>query len=130
MFLKENVNPKGWKTGDCVIRACAKATNMSWDDTYRALCEIGFKKKRLPNDDHVFDKFLLDNGFEYCKQMKDAYGNKMTVSELADYYRDGNYALVVHTRKHLTCILLGDIIDSWNTSYQIAGYYYLKELDV
>lgn len=130
MFLKENMNPKGWKCGDCVIRACAKATNKSWDDTYQALYEIGFKKKRLPNDPCVFEKFLFDNGFEYHKQMKDSYGNKMTVAELANYYKDGNYVLAVHTRKHLTCILLGDIIDSWNTSYEIAGYYYIKELEV
>ena len=24
-FIKENVNPKGWKCGDCVIRACSSA---------------------------------------------------------------------------------------------------------
>ena len=129
MYIKENMNPKGWKTGDCVIRACAKATQMSWDDTYKELFDIGFKKKRLPNDDHVYEKFLFNHGFEYHGQMKDAYGNKMTVAELADYYRDGNFVLVVHTRRHLTCILLGDIIDSWNTSWQTAGYYYIKELD-
>lgn len=128
MYIKENMNPKGWKAGDCVIRACAKATGKSWDETYQELFNIGFKKKRLPNDDHVFEKFLFDNGFEYRGQMKDSYGNKMTVEELANYYKDGNYILVVHTRKHLTCIMFGDIIDSWNTSYQIAGYYYIKEV--
>lgn len=130
MFLKENVNPKGWKCGDCVVRACAKATGMSWDDTYNALCEIGFKKKRMPNDPCVFEKFLLSNGFEYRGQMKDSFGRKMTVSEMAEYYKDGNYAIVIHTRKHLTCVILGDIIDSWNTSYETAGYYYIKELEV
>lgn len=129
MFLRENINPKGWKCGDCVIRACAKATGKSWDETYERLCEIGFKKKRLPNDDCCFNKFLEDEGFTYMKQMKDEFGNKMTVRELADYYKDGNYALVIHTRRHLTCVLLGDVIDSWNTSAQIAGYYYIKEID-
>ena len=129
MYIKENMNPKGWKCGDCVIRACARATGKSWDDTYKELFEIGFKKKRLPNDSCVYEKFLTNNGFEYRGQMKDEYGNKMTVAELAEYYREGNFALVVHTRKHLTCVLLGDIIDTWNTSYETAGRYYIKELD-
>ena len=129
MFIKDNVNPKGWKTGDCAVRALAKATQKSWDETYKELCDIGFKKKRMPNDQCCTRKYLLDNGFVEMKQMKDDYGNKMTVGELADYYKDGNFAIVVHTRRHLTCILLGDVIDSWNTSYQTAGYYYLKELD-
>lgn len=129
MFIKENVNPKGWKTGDCVVRALAKATQKSWDETYQELCDIGLKKKRMPSDSCCSRKYLLDHGFTEMKQMKDAYGNKMSVGELADYYKDGNYVLVVHTRRHLTCILLGDIIDSWNTSYQTAGYYYIKELD-
>ena len=63
MYIKENINPKGWKCGDCVVRACAKATNKSWDETYQALYEIGFKKKRMLNDDCVYCKFLEDNGF-------------------------------------------------------------------
>ena len=65
MFIKENMNPKGWKCGDCVIRACAKALNQSWDDTYNQLYEIGFKKKRMPNDDCCYCKLLESNGFEY-----------------------------------------------------------------
>lgn len=129
MFIKENMNPKGWKCGDCVIRACAKALNQSWDDTYNQLYEIGFKKKRMPNDDCCYCKLLESNGFEYHKQMKDEYGNKMTVAELAEYYKEGNYMLVIHTRKHLTVAFLGDIYDSWNTSWQTAGWYYIKEVD-
>lgn len=129
MFIRKNINPKGWKTGDCVIRACAYATGMSWDDTYKELFEIGFKKKRLPNDDHVYEKFLMNHDFIYHGQLKDSLGNKMTVKELANHYGVG-YAIVIHTRRHLTCVVNGDIYDSWDTSYQTSGYYYIKKIDL
>lgn len=128
MYIKENMNPKGWKCGDCVVRALASATGSTWDDVYTELYNIGLKKKRMPNDPCVYEKFLTDKGFEYHKQMKDDYGRKMSVRELAEYYEMPNYILVVHTRKHLTCIKFGDIIDTWNTSYETAGYFYIKEL--
>ena len=36
-FIRYNANPKGWKTGDCVIRAVAAATQQTWDDVYDEL---------------------------------------------------------------------------------------------
>ena len=130
MYLKENINPKGWKCGDCVIRACAKASGKSWDDTYNALYEIGFKKKRLLNDDCCFNKFLEDEGFTYMKAMRNEFGEQLTVGQLADYYSEkypDGFRLVIHTRRHLTCVVDGNVIDSWNTSYEKAGYYYFKK---
>lgn len=133
MYIKENVNPKGWKCGDCVVRACAKATNKSWDDTYNALYEIGFKKKRMLNDDCVYCKFLEDNGFTYTNAYRDGYNKMVDVHTLAEYLNDQcgdtHYVAVVHTRKHLTCIVDGDIYDSWNTSYETAGWYYLQMIE-
>ena len=36
-FEKLNLNPKGVKACDCVIRSIAFATNQSWDTVYLAL---------------------------------------------------------------------------------------------
>lgn len=127
MFLKENMNPKGWKCGDCVIRACAKATERTWDETFQSLYEIAFKKKRMLNDPCVYEKYLLDNGFERYKQKKDAYGYKVSVEDMSKYYGN-DYILVIHTRKHLTCMYKGTIVDSWNTSRETSGYYYAKKV--
>lgn len=127
MFTELNLNPKGWKTQDCVIRACAKATNKTWDDTFKELCEIAFKKKRLPNDEKVFDKFLLNNGFTYCKQMK-IDGKPLNVYLLVNYYGK-DYILVIHTRRHLTCSVQGTVYDIWNTLNEKTGYYYIKRID-
>ena len=37
-----NPNPMKHEVGDCTVRACCVATGKSWDEVYRALCDIGF----------------------------------------------------------------------------------------
>lgn len=43
-----NPNPMKHEVGDCSVRACCVATGKSWDEVYRALCDIGFELKRMP----------------------------------------------------------------------------------
>jgi hypothetical protein len=128
-FEKVNVNPKERKCGDCVIRALAKASGKSWEQVYDELCEIGRKKCRMPNDDCCVDKWTSDNNFVYCKTLRDRYGNQMTVSEMVDKITDierRDYSVIIHTKNHLTCASNGIIYDTWNTSNQKAGYYYIR----
>lgn len=49
-FQKRNLNPKGWKANDCVVRALSPALGCSWQETYFQLCKIGLKKYRMPNE--------------------------------------------------------------------------------
>ena len=39
-FIKYNANPKGRKTGDCVIRAICTALHMSWEETYIEMLRV------------------------------------------------------------------------------------------
>ena len=80
-MIKLNLNPKGWKTGDCVIRAIAYATQQSWDDVYKGLSDLGFKKKRMPNDKQVYEQYLKDLGWEKQKQPRKWDNTKYTVNE-------------------------------------------------
>ena len=42
-FSYFNPNPEGKQVGDCTVRAIAKATGKSWDETYVGLCLHGLK---------------------------------------------------------------------------------------
>ena len=44
-FHFHNENPKGRRTGDCVIRAIARASGDSWDDTLTGLFKVALKMK-------------------------------------------------------------------------------------
>ena len=123
-FIRYNANPKDWKTGDCVVRALAAATQKTWEEVYEELCEIGKKKCRMPNEDQVINAFLKQNGFFPVKQEKDEFGNWLDIEQLIDTYPED--ILVIRTRRHLTTALQGTLVDTWNCSGQKAGRFYVK----
>ena len=123
-FIKFNANPKNWKTGDCVVRALTVATQSTWDDTYRELCEIGAKKCRMPNDDQSFEAFLKKKGFLSMKQEKDENGNWLSVEQLIEAHPDD--ILVIRVARHLTVAIKGVLIDTWNCGYSKTGRFYVK----
>ena len=126
-YINYNANPKGLKTGDCVIRALSKATGKSWDEVYTELFEIGFKKKRLPNEDPVFKAFLKKNNFIESPAIRNEYGKMISVEEFSKRV-DADTMYIIQTRKHLTVVFNGDISDTWNTSRQTAGRFYFKRI--
>ena len=123
-FIGYNANPKDWKTGDCVVRVLAAATQKTWEEVYEELCEIGKKKCRMPNEDQVINAFLKQNGFFPVKQEKDECGNWLDIEQLIDTYPED--ILVIRTRRHLTTALQGTLVDTWNCSGQKAGRFYVK----
>lgn len=128
-FQLLNLNPKGWKTNDCVVRALAGATNTSWEVTYLTLCEIGAKKCRMPNDKQTYEAFLKERGWIKQKMpvWYDAFGkkNRYTVADLAKEYPDKK--MVVSVAHHLTFIDKGVLKDLWNCGSKAVGNYWIKE---
>lgn len=129
-FKKENVNPKEWKhEGDCVVRAIAKANNMSWESTYLRLCDMGLKKCRMPNSQKTYEALLKEYGWIKQKMpvWYDAFGkrNRYTVKALADEYPTER--MVVSIANHLTFIDKGTLIDTWNCGSKSVGNYWIKE---
>ena len=123
-MIKLNLNPKGWKTGDCVIRAIAYATQQSWDDVYKGLSDLGFKKKRMPNDKQVYEQYLKDLGWEKQKQPRKWDNTKYTVNEFIKEFPHNVY--VVSVANHLTAIANNDIVDTWDCGRKSVGNYWVK----
>lgn len=128
-FKQHNINPKGWKTGDCVVRALAGANNMSWESTYLTLCDIGANKCRMPNDKATYEAFLKQRGWTKYKMpvWYDAFGkkNRYTVKDLVDEYP--NRVIVISVAHHLTYANKGTLIDLWNCGSKSVGNYWMKE---
>lgn len=145
MFKKININPKGKKVGDCVIRAIAYATKQDWDKVYNDLCALGFKKKMMPNDKRVYETYLASLGWQKIKQPRKRDNSKYLVKELIkelDYNEDcydcGEVErsfgdrIVISVANHLTCIAKNDkgsfdLIDTWDCSQKSVGNYFVKE---
>ena len=131
-FRNYNANPKGWKTGDCVVRAIAKATGQTWEDVYFSLCKIGAKKCRMPNDKKVYETYLEDLGWVKHKQPRTDDGRKYTVKEFLDGYMYGtaNQYVIFTMASHMSCAYFTEygeepeLIDIWKCSYKCVSNYW------
>ena len=122
---KLNLNPKGIKTGDCVIRAIAYATQQSWDTVYKDLCEIGFKMKRMPEEKQVYEKYLDKLGWEKQKQPRTYFNDKYTVDEFCEKLANKD-VYVITVANHMTVVANKEIVDTWDCGRKCVGNYWVK----
>ena len=121
MWVRCNPNPLGKQTSDCVVRAIAIATNRSWREVYRELCELGEIECEMPNSNYLWGLYLKELGFEQfllpenCPQC-------ITVQAFCERYPEGTY--VIGTGTHAVCIIDGDAFDSWNSLGESPSYFW------
>lgn len=123
MYIEYNPNPMGKNTGDCVIRAIAKALDLSWDDAFFAVMSESFMMKDMPSSNAVWGALLKNNGFkryvipDYCP-------NCYTIRDFCDDNFYGTY--VVTTGSHAVAVKNGDYFDSWDSGGETVVYYWRK----
>lgn len=125
-FMNYNINPKGHKTNDCVIRALAYASGKTWDEVFLELNEIAFKKKRPFNDKIVYEKWLTDNGFVKMKQPRKQWDNTKYLAKEIDQLISKDDIAVISMAHHLSCVVEHTIVDIWNCGNKTIGNYYIK----
>ncbi len=124
-FIKYNNNPKNKKTGDCVIRAIATATNSSWEYVYIKLAELGIRKGLIINDPNNWQKYLEILGYEKQKMPRRSDRTRYTLEEFATEIAEENKIYLVRLAGHLTVIKNKNLIDTWNCSYKSVGNYWI-----
>lgn len=123
-FSYFNPNPAGKKVGDCTVRAIAKATGQSWDETYIGLCLQGLMMGDLPSANSVWGAYLRRNGFArniVPNTCPDCY----TVAEFAEDHPRGVYVLALSS--HVVCVTDGTYFDTWNSGEETPLFYWEKE---
>lgn len=123
-FIPYNPNPKGTLTGDCAIRAVAKATDMPWENAYTALTVEGYKKGDLPNANHVWGTYLKSKGFKR-EIIPDTCPDCYTVRDFAEDHPKGMFVLALDN--HVVTVFDGDYFDAWDSGNEIPLYYWYKE---
>lgn len=117
-FKFENLNPKGKKVGDCVIRAIAKAENKTWFEVFDVLTKVARENFSVLNDQCVYVKYLekyrkIDVKYVDCKTGKN---KRYTVNDVS--YFPGTY--LIQVSGHMTTVVDGVIYDIWDTSERSA----------
>ena len=124
-FHFHNENPKGHRTGDCVIRAIARASGDSWDDTLTGLYKVALKMKSEPAWCDCYDRYLKEQGWVKGKQPRKEDGKKYTVAEWCRM--NPHTTMVVSVSNHLTCIIDGKCNDIWNCTSKTVLNFWTRE---
>ena len=120
-WVQFNPNPQRKSSGDCAVRAVAKALGISWDQAYSMLAAKGYALKDLPNANHVWGSALRENGFDRWaipNTCPDCY----TAEDFATDHQEGTY--VLGFGDHTAAIVNGQIFDSWDSSMEVPQYYW------
>ena len=125
-FIFYNENPDDLRVGDCVVRAIAKAENMSWYDTYIDICAQGMEMSDMPDSNRVWMAYLKDIGYKLTL-LPPTCPNCYTIGDFCKDNPTGTY--LVCTGSHIVCVDSGNLYDTWDSSSEIAIYYFVKEQD-
>ena len=121
MYKYYNPNPKGNHVGDCTIRAICKALDKTWEYIYAALTAYGYMYCDMPSANHVWGKYLIDQGYERVAINEHPYYN---VQDFCIDYPKGTYILAI--QEHVVCVVNGDYYDSWDSGNAQPIYYWRK----
>lgn len=126
IFTYKNVNPKKRITGDCEIRAIAKATKLSWEEVVRRLAEIGIETGYCPFVKESYGLLLERCGFKKKPQPRHLDNTKYTLREFVKEHPRGRY--VVNMPHHVTVVVNGKNYDIWDCtkSCRKIGNYWVK----
>lgn len=123
----ENINPKGKKTADCVIRAISKASGKDYWQVAEDLFKLQKKTGYMLNEKRCYEKLLDDYGFIKKAQPRKLDNTKYLVGEIDKLVEIRKpKSVVISMASHLTCYINNEIVDLWDCRYKTIGNYWLK----
>lgn len=126
-FIRYNANPKGKKTGDCVIRAICTALNKTWEDTYREMLEVAIKYGYAVSTKDNYTKYLKQLGYEKQKMPKRCTGKRYKIEEFIDELCDKNKTYIIDMANHVTVVSKNVLYDIWDCSNKSVCNYWIVD---
>lgn len=126
-FIRFNANPKGRKTGDCVVRAICTALNESWEDTYRGMLDVALETGYAISCKDNFAEYLRRKGYDKQKMPKKPSGKKYTIREFCDELAKSKYTYIINIANHVTVVRNKNVYDLWDCSGKsVLNYWIIK----
>ena len=121
-----NPNPRGRRTGDCVIRAICAATGQDWETVYTGVALAGMAMGDMPSSNHVWRAYLKSLGFRR-REAPDTCPDCYTAGDFADEHPNGVY--ILSTGSHAVASVFGKLYDTWDSRGESIESYFYKEGD-
>lgn len=123
MWVEDNINPYQRTVGDCVVRALAKALDVSWEKAYLMLCINGFSMGNVISANEVLGATLRQNGF-----YRDFVDNDCECYTADDFCKDNPKGVfVLGFGNHVATVIDGNLYDIWDSSQELPIYVYYKQ---
>ena len=123
-FKAYNANSQDIDRNDCVARAMSLAFNQDYSVLLNKLRKFardnGYAKHNLVS---CFDRYIKNT---FGVTHEDLHGSK-TVDEFCKEHPNGTYLLLCgksRLAEHMTCVMKGDIYDTWDCSKYKVGLWY------
>lgn len=116
MWKEYNPNPTGRRTGDCAVRALAKAIGTDWESAYVRLCMNGYSMGTMPDSKEVFSATLRKQGF-YRKAIPNTCPDCYTVEDFCEDNPEGVFVLGFDD--HVATVIDGDVYDTFDVSKEV-----------
>lgn len=126
MWQYVNKNPMGRSVGDCTVRAISIATDNGWMETYLDLCLFGLIMADMPSANSITTAYLRSKGF-HRRTIPDDCPDFYTIEDFCKDHPKGVY--VIGTGSHLTTVINGTLLDSWDSRNETPVYYFEKSED-
>ena len=85
---------KSWYKNDFAVRSLCAALNISWEEAYNKLVEVGKKLHNMPDTKEVFNEVLILNGFIFETLGKPKVGtSRKNIEEFMADKNKGTYIL-------------------------------------
>ena len=123
MYRQLNLNPKGRRTDDCVIRALAKAFDADWLTMYDNIAAEGRRKYDIMQANHVWTGWLERHGYRMFP-IPNTCPDCFTVRDFAREHPSGSF--IVGTGTHVIAIEDGDWYDTFDSGDLIPIYYFRR----
>lgn len=124
MWKEYNNNPTGRRTGDCAVRAVAKALDTDWETAYARLAMSGFAMGDMPNEASVVAATLRKNGF-YRAAVPNTCPDCYTAEDFCEDNPDGTFVLCFGT--HMATVEDGTLYDAWDSSTLVPQWVWYRE---
>lgn len=121
----EYYQPNTHKCDDCVIRAVAKALDVSWGEAMTHLYNTSREINEAPTSVKAISEMLKIHDFSW-EGFKPKGGGKLpTVADFAEAHKDGRY--ILRLAKHVVCAVGGRYFDIWDCGAKpVYGYWVMR----
>lgn len=123
MYIYANPNPGNKTVGDCVIRALSLLLDLSWDQVYDELTDLGHEMYDMPSSNQVWSEYLYTKGYSRSI-IPDTCPFCYRVCNFCDDHLSGRYLLAMGT--HVVTVIDGDYYDTWDSGQEIPIYYFKR----